>query len=82
MLPVHEVARRLGFCDVTVYRLCARQDLAHSRVANRIRISEEDLGRFIESGNVKAGDRPQVAAPGGHDERESGQETRETSEAV
>jgi len=36
LLPVREVARRLSVSRATVYRLCAKGDLPHVRVANSI----------------------------------------------
>jgi excisionase family DNA binding protein len=39
LLSVAEVARKLGVCDATVYKLCALGRLDHVRVLNAIRVS-------------------------------------------
>jgi excisionase family DNA binding protein len=46
-LTVSEVARRLGVCAATVYKLCATGALAHVRVMNSIRITDGGLRGFI-----------------------------------
>jgi excisionase family DNA binding protein len=38
LLTVRQVAKLLGVCAATVYRLCGRGDLAHYRVRNAIRV--------------------------------------------
>jgi len=43
LLSVREVAKCLGVCAATVYRLCERKAIRHFRVLNAIRIAEEDL---------------------------------------
>jgi excisionase family DNA binding protein len=47
MLTVREVARALRVSTATVYKLCARGELAHVRVLNVIRIPEGVLGSFV-----------------------------------
>jgi excisionase family DNA binding protein len=44
MLTVREVARLLRVSTATVYKLCARGELAHVRVLNSIRISAGVVG--------------------------------------
>jgi excisionase family DNA binding protein len=41
------VAKRLGVCAATVYKLCATGALPHVRVLNSIRIEEAALRAFI-----------------------------------
>jgi len=38
LLTVRQVAKLLGVCAATVYRLCDRGGLAHYRVRNAIRV--------------------------------------------
>jgi excisionase family DNA binding protein len=47
LLSVRQVADRLGVCTATVYTLCDRNELAHVRVLNALRIAPADLARFI-----------------------------------
>ena len=49
LLSVAEVARRLGVCGATVYKLCARGHLDHVRVLNAIRVPPAVLDQFIGS---------------------------------
>jgi excisionase family DNA binding protein len=65
MLSVREVAERLGVCAATVYRLCATDDLANSRVGSSIRVSELDLERLLGRGGrgTGKGAPPAVAHP-------------------
>jgi excisionase family DNA binding protein len=55
MLGVREVAKRLGVCTATVYKLCAIGALQHLRVLNSIRVPDEALRAFIisRSSNVR-----------------------------
>ncbi len=50
LLTVREAAELLRVRPVTVYRLCARGALPHSRVSNAIRIRTEDLERLLIGG--------------------------------
>lgn len=50
LLTVREVARRLRVSTATVYGLCGRGELPHSRVSNAIRFRSEDLEGFIRRG--------------------------------
>ena len=50
LLPVREVAARLEVSEATVYKLCARGELAHVRFGNAVRIGRADLAAFIERG--------------------------------
>ena len=45
-LTVSEAAAALGVHPSTVYGLCDRQELAHFRVSNAIRVWPEDLQSF------------------------------------
>ncbi len=47
LLTVREAAELLRVRPVTVYRLCARGALLHSRVSNAIRIRADDLERLL-----------------------------------
>ena len=47
LLSVRQVADRLGVCTATVYTLCERNELAHVRVLNAIRVAPADLARFV-----------------------------------
>ena len=47
LLRVAEVAKQLGVCAATVYRLCERGELLHLRVVNSIRIRPRDLADFV-----------------------------------
>jgi excisionase family DNA binding protein len=49
-LTVREVARRLQVSTATVYKLCARRELAHVRVLNVIRIP----AKAVDSGASKS----------------------------
>jgi excisionase family DNA binding protein len=48
-LTVKQAAQRLGVSAATVYGLCQRDELGHVRVANSIRISQDDLGAFLRA---------------------------------
>jgi excisionase family DNA binding protein len=47
LLRVSEVAKQLGVCNATVYRLCESGQLPHVRVVNSIRVRPRDLAEFI-----------------------------------
>ncbi len=49
LLTVAEVARRLGVCKATVYRICAEGRLAHVRISNAIRVPGEALVAYLHS---------------------------------
>jgi excisionase family DNA binding protein len=49
LLPVAEVARILGVCDATVYKLCERGHLGHVRILNAIRVPPASLAAFVAS---------------------------------
>jgi excisionase family DNA binding protein len=55
-LTVSEVAKRLGVCAATVYRLCASESLEHVRVLNSIRIAHESLQDFLARRPVLPGE--------------------------
>ncbi len=47
LLTVAEVARRLGVCRATAYRICAEGRLGHLRVSNAIRVPESALAAYV-----------------------------------
>jgi excisionase family DNA binding protein len=47
LLSVAEVARILGVCDATVYKLCARGHLGHVRILNAIRFRLHRWTRWL-----------------------------------
>jgi excisionase family DNA binding protein len=47
LLGVREVAQRLHVSTATVYKLCDRGELPHTRVVNVIRVTQGDLEAFI-----------------------------------
>jgi excisionase family DNA binding protein len=47
VFTVSEVAKQLGVCCATVYKLCATGALKHVRVLNSIRIAQEWLQALI-----------------------------------
>ena len=49
LLDVAAVARHLDVCEKTVRRLIARGDLRAHRIGRLLRVSEEELGRFLDS---------------------------------
>src|SRR5205085_11991547 len=46
-LTVREVAARLSVSTATVYKLCARGELAYVRIFGAIRVAPDDLGALI-----------------------------------
>jgi len=49
LLTVRQVAKLLGMCPASVYRLCDRGELAHFRVLNAIRIHPAAVKKFLAS---------------------------------
>jgi excisionase family DNA binding protein len=49
LLTVAEVARRLGVCRATVYKLCGSGALPHIRVSNPVCIFETALTAYLDS---------------------------------
>jgi excisionase family DNA binding protein len=49
LLDVPAVARQLDVSEKTVRRLIARGELRAHRIGRLLRISEEELGRFIDA---------------------------------
>ena len=47
LLKVAEVAKKLGVCNATVYRLCESGALSHVRVVNSIRVRPKDLAEYV-----------------------------------
>ena len=48
LLTVRQVAKVLGVCPATVYRLCERGELAHYRVSNAIRVNLADVKVMLQ----------------------------------
>ncbi len=46
-LRVSEVAKKLGVCNATAYRLCESGALPHVRVVNSIRVRPRDLAEYL-----------------------------------
>ena len=59
LLTVAQVAKELGVCVATVYKLCAAGVLQHVRVLNSIRVPDECLRAFVVSRQSTLGE-PQV----------------------
>jgi excisionase family DNA binding protein len=57
LLTVREAARLLRVSTATVYKLCARGELAHVRVLNVIRIPERVLGLMARRPRAPASSR-------------------------
>jgi len=68
LLYVAEVAHRLRVCQATVYKLCARGELAHLRILNVVRIAPEALDTFARAW---ASPRTAKSKPRAPDERPS-----------
>lgn len=49
LLKPKEVSRRLGLCKNSVYTLLQTGQIPSVRIGRAVRISSEDLARFIES---------------------------------
>jgi excisionase family DNA binding protein len=47
LVSLSEVARVLGVCAATVYKLCACGQLEHVRILNTIRITPASLDAFV-----------------------------------
>ena len=47
LLTIREVAERLGLSKATIYALCERGELPHTRISNSIRVSAADLDVFL-----------------------------------
>ena len=54
LLKVADVARKLGVCNATVYRLCESGALPHVRVVNSIRVRPRDSAEYV-AGSVRLG---------------------------
>jgi excisionase family DNA binding protein len=48
LLTVRQVAKVLGVCPATVYRLCDRGELAHYRVSNAIRVNLAEVEVMLQ----------------------------------
>jgi excisionase family DNA binding protein len=57
LLSVAEVARALGVCAATVYKLCARGRLEHVRILNSIRIAPLALEALVVASSGRPGRR-------------------------
>jgi excisionase family DNA binding protein len=49
LLTVRAVAQLLSVCPATIYRLCERGELAHTRVGAALRIADIDVERYLAS---------------------------------
>jgi excisionase family DNA binding protein len=59
LLTLREVARQLGVCRATVYRLCATDKLPSVRVCNALRVRPADLIAFASPSTKRgSGRRP------------------------
>ncbi len=47
LLTVADVARRLGVCRATMYRICRAGQLGHVRISNAIRVPESALAAYL-----------------------------------
>ncbi len=54
LLTVAEVARHLGVCRATVYRICRERRLDHVRVSNAIRVPETALASYLQKAAPRA----------------------------
>jgi excisionase family DNA binding protein len=52
LLKVAEVAKHLGVCNATVYRLCERAELPFVWIGNSMRIRPDDLRAFLDRQTV------------------------------
>ena len=50
LLRVADIAKKLGVCNATVYRLCESGALPHVRVVNSIRVRPKDLAEYVTGG--------------------------------
>jgi excisionase family DNA binding protein len=48
LLNVRQVAKLLGVCTATIYRLCGRGELAHYRVRNAIRVDLMEVKAMLQ----------------------------------
>jgi excisionase family DNA binding protein len=62
-MTVSQVAKQLGVCAATVYKLCASGALAHVRVMNAIRVSIESLQAFTSSPSSEISADPLLKQP-------------------
>jgi hypothetical protein len=53
LLTIKDVAKILGLCPASVYKICGRGELPHVRVLNAIRIAPADLAAFIYAHRTK-----------------------------
>jgi excisionase family DNA binding protein len=48
LLTVRQVAKLLGMCPATVYRLCERGELPHYRIRNAIRVDITEVKALLQ----------------------------------
>jgi excisionase family DNA binding protein len=53
LLTVRQVAKLLGMCPATVYRLCDRGELSHYRVRNAIRVDLMEIKAMLQRSRGK-----------------------------
>jgi excisionase family DNA binding protein len=54
LLNIPAVARRLDVCEKTVHRFIARSELRAYRVGRQLRVSEEELLRFLNASRSRS----------------------------
>jgi putative molybdopterin biosynthesis protein len=67
LLTAEDVARQLRIKKYTVYELIKRGELPSSRVGKRVRVSQEDIDRYLRAGRtgpVQEADAPPGVRPG------------------
>lgn len=52
LLTVSEVSQRLQLSPQQIYRMLERREIPHTRIRRSLRVSEEQLARFITSQEV------------------------------
>lgn len=51
-LSVEQVAQKMGFTERTIKKWCNNKDIPYYKVGRQIRIYEQDIIKFIESGRA------------------------------
>jgi excisionase family DNA binding protein len=76
LLSVRQVAKLLGVCAATVYRLCGQRKLPHFRVLNAIRIDPGDLKKFLAAARPRGPRAVAGPAPNASHRGEGGEPNR------
>jgi len=53
LLTVRQVAKVLGMCPATIYRLCERGELAHYRIHHVIRVDPMEVKAMLQRSRAK-----------------------------